>query len=174
MSGDGRTQYYGRGPEAFRRSAEEKPAKKGLFAGNRSLTIIFIDVIIILVIYAIYTFFLAGPTSTRTIDGYRFSVSAQRIGTSAVVTVRVGASEAASAEDPIITVRFLEPPAVPGDDGGAAGRSAIHVVKDVLPEPGAAPRVFQREVAVTADTELVEVEIEALENSFTLGTTLGD
>lgn len=164
MTGDGRSRYYGRGPEAVRTRMEEEQPKKGLFGGNRSLTIIFIDVLIILVIYAIYTFFLAGPTSVRTVDGYRFALSARRGDATAVVTLRVRAeANAEPARDQIVTVRFE---GAAGDDGG--------VVKDVLPEPGGAARVFQREVPVTPETGVLEVAVEALRQSFTLGVPVGD
>jgi hypothetical protein len=143
---------------------EEEQPKKGLFGGNRSLTIIFIDVLIILVIYAIYTFFLAGPTSARTVDGYRFALSARGGDSTAVVTLRVRAgADAEPARDQIITVRFA----------GAAGNDE-GVITDVLPEPGGAARVFQREVPVPAETGVLEVGVEALGRSFTLGVPVGD
>ena len=138
----------------------EKPRPKGLFGGNRSLTIIFIDVLVILVIFAIYTFFLAGPTSSRTVDGYLFSVSARRLDGTALATLRVeAASDVPPPEDPIISVMF------PGTD---------ETVKDVLPEAEGPERVFQREVAVDEETDVVSVDIEALGRDFRLGAALDD
>lgn len=158
MTGDGRTRYYGRGPEAFQERMESQPQKKGLFGGNRSLLIIFIDVMIILVIYAIYVFFLSGPTTSRTIDGYRFALSASSGETSAVVTLRISAAADAAADDPIVTVRF--------------GQGAE--IKDVLPQPGGEERVFQREITIDETAEVAEVVVEALGRSFTLGAPLDD
>jgi hypothetical protein len=165
MSDDGRRQYYGHGPDEVRRRMEEPPQRKGLFAGNRSLLIIFIDVMIILVIYAIYTFFLAGPTSTRTREDYRFSLSATRIDSSALVTLRVSAREGAAAEDPVFAVRFLE---------SGADDAVAREVKDVLPEPQGPERVFQQEVAAPEDVQTVSVEIDALGETFTLEAATGD
>ena len=139
---------------------QEKPRPRGLFGGNRSLTIIFIDVLVILVIYAIYTFFLAGPTSSRTVDGYLFSVSARRLDGAALATLRVEAvSDAPPPENPIISVLF------PGTD---------EAVKDVLPEADGPERVFQREIPVEEETDVVSLDIEALGRGFTLGAALDD
>jgi hypothetical protein len=81
-----------------------------------------------------------------------------------VVTLRVRAgADAEPARDQIITVRFA----------GAAGNDE-GVITDVLPEPGGAARVFQREVPVPAETGVLEVGVEALGRSFTLGVPVGD
>lgn len=169
MRGDGRSEYYGRGPEEARRRMEESPTKRGgLFAGNRSLLIIFIDVMVILIIYGIYITFLAGPTSSRTIDGYRFSFSASRLESTALATLRITASDEAPAEDPIVTVRFRD--VAGGDAGGDDGAS----VKDVLPEQEGQERVFRRRVRVGEGQELIKVDVDALGESFTLEAGVGD
>ena len=178
MRGDRRREYYGRGPEEVRRRMEEAPTRRGgLFAGNRSLLIIFIDVMVILIIYGIYVMFLAGPTSTRTIDGYRFSLSASRLDSTALATLRITARDDASAEDPIVTVRFRD---VAGGDAGsdAGGDGAADedgaTVKDVLPQREGQERVFRRRIAVGEGQELIKVDVDALGESFTLEASVGD
>ncbi|MFO8064146.1 MAG: hypothetical protein ACQETQ_06060 [Spirochaetota bacterium] len=171
MRDDGRTQYYGRGPEAVEERVERHPKKTGIFGGNRSLTIIFIDVMIVLVIYAIYVFFLSGPTTTETIGGYEFSISATKIGTEALVTLDVrppengsdeaGVGEDGTIEDPIVVVRFLDA------DGAVAAE-----VKDVLPQSGGSDRVFQHQVEVGPETGLLSAEIEALSESVTVQSAI--
>jgi hypothetical protein len=169
MGDDGRTRYYGHGPDELENRLEQRTKPKtGLFGGNRSLTIIFIDIIIILVIYAIFVFFFSGPSSSRTIDGYRFSVSARRIESSALVTLRVTATEeldpaAVAAIDPILTVRF---PTESEDDPRS--------VKDVLPRTAGGQRVFRHRLEVDAERESVSVEVEALGRSFSVTSGLGD
>lgn len=144
---------------------EDVPAKRGgPFAGNRSLLIIFIDVMIVLIIYGIYVMFLAGPTSTRTIDGYQFSFSASRLDATALATLRITAREDAVPEDPIVTVRFRD---VAGGDDGAT-------VKDVLPERQGQERVFRRRVTVAEDQKLIKVDVDALGEGFTLEANVGD
>ncbi|MFO7780137.1 MAG: hypothetical protein R6W94_00765 [Spirochaetia bacterium] len=170
MRDDGRREYYGRGPEEAHRRMEEAPTRRGgLFAGNRSLLIIFIDVMVILVIYGIYITFLAGPTSTRTIDGYRFTFSASRLEATALATLRITARDEAATEDPIVTVRFRD---VTADDGGGGDDGAT--VKDVLPERDGQERVFRRRIAVGEGQELIKVDVEALGESFTLEASVGD
>ena len=188
MRDNGRREYYGRGPEEVRRRMEEAPERRGgMFAGNRSLLIIFIDIVIILIIYGLYVTFLAGPTSVRTIDGYRFSLSASSLESSALATLRISAGEGAEADDPIVTVRFRDA----GDAGvgrGAAndgrrdaedGRAAAPgdgstvEVKDVLPEREGQERVFRRRVTLGEDQELIRVEVDALGESFTLEASAG-
>lgn len=184
MRDDGRRQYYGRGPEEVRRRMEEVPARRGgMFAGNRSLLIIFIDIVIILIIYGLYVTFLAGPTSVRTIDGYRFSLSASPLESSALATLRISAGEAAEAEDPIVTVRFRDAGDGRGDaddrredadEGGAAlGNGSTVEVKDVLPDREGQERVFRRRVRLREDQELIRVEVDALGESFTLEASAG-
>lgn len=176
MMDDGRTQYYGKGPEGLSERLRRRPRGKGIFGGNRSLLIIFIDVIIILVIYAIFTFFLSGPTSSRTVEGYRFSLSANVVESTAVATLRIsppagagsqsreGPPPESSEQDPIVTVRFF-PGAVDGVEDP---------VKDVLPASGRSERVFQRTREVGEETEMLSVQVEALGRSFVLETSLGD
>ena len=178
MRDNGRREYYGRGPEEVRRRMEEAPERRGgMFAGNRSLLIIFIDIVIILIIYGLYVTFLAGPTSVRTIDGYRFSLSASSLESSALATLRISAGEGAEADDPIVTVRFRD--AGDGarrdaDDGGAApGDGSTVEVKDVLPEREGQERVFRRRVTLGEDQELIRVEVDALGESFTLEASAG-
>ncbi len=198
MRDDGRREYYGRGPEEVRRRMEEVPARRGgMFAGNRSLLIIFIDIVIILIIYGLYVTFLAGPTSVRTIDGYRFSLSASPLESSALATLRISAGEAAEAEDPIVTVRFRDAGDGRGDagdgrgdaddrrgdaddrredadEGGAAlGNGSTVEVKDVLPDREGQERVFRRRVRLREDQELIRVEVDALGESFTLEASAG-
>ena len=173
MRGDGRREYYGRGPEEVRRRMEETPTRRGgLFAGNRSLLIIFIDVMVILIIYGIYITFLAGPTSSRTIDGYRFSFSASRLESTALATLRISARDEVAADDPIVTVRFRD--VADGDAGGDAGGDDGATVKDVLPERDGQERVFRRRVTVGEGQELIKVDVEALGESFTLEASVGD
>jgi hypothetical protein len=144
-----------------------------MFAGNRSLLIIFIDIVIILIIYGLYVTFLAGPTSARTIDGYRFSLSASPIESSALATLRISAGEGAEAEDPVVTVRFRD--AGGGDAGGGAAPGAGSTVemKDVLPDREGQERVFRRRVTLGEDQELIIVEIDALGESFRLEASAG-
>jgi len=154
---------------------EEAPRRRGgLFAGNRSLLIIFIDVMVILIIYGIYVMFLAGPTSTRTIDGYRFSFSASRLDSTALATLRITARDDAAAEDPIVTVRFRDVAGgdVAGGDGAADEDGAT--VKDVLPQREGQERVFRRRITIAAAQELIKVDVEALGESFTLEAHVGD
>jgi hypothetical protein len=158
---------------------EEAPTRRGgLFGGNRSLMIIFIDVMVILIIYGIYVTFLAGPTSTRTIDGYSFSFSASRLESTALATLRISARDEDAADDPIVTVRFRDVAA--GDAGGDDGAGDDRVgddratVKDVLPERDGQERVFRRRVTVREGQELIKVDVEALGESFTLEARVGD
>ena len=184
MRDNGRREYYGRGPEEVRRRMEEAPERRGgMFAGNRSLLIIFIDIVIILIIYGLYVTFLAGPTSVRTIDGYRFSLSASSLESSALATLRISAGEGAEPDDPIVTVRFrdagdgredADDGREDADDGGAApGDGSTVEVKDVLPEREGQERVFRRRVTLGEDQELIRVEVEALGESFTLEASAG-
>lgn len=173
MRDDGRREYYGRGPVEARRRMEEAPTRRGgLFGGNRSLMIIFIDVMVILIIYGIYVTFLAGPTSTRTIDGYSFSFSASRLESTALATLRISAGDEGAAEDPIVTVRFRD--VADGDAGGDAGGDDGATVKDVLPERDGQERVFRRRVTVGEGQELIKVDVEALGEGFTLEASVGD
>lgn len=180
MRDDGRREYYGRGPEEVRRRMEETPERRGgMFAGNRSLLIIFIDIVIILIIYGLYVTFLAGPTSVRTIDGYRFSLSASRLESTVLATLRISAGEGAEADDPIVTVRFRDADGGDyggdADDGGAApGNGSTVEVKDVLPDREGQERVFRRRVTLGEDQELIRVEVDALKESFTLEASAGD
>lgn len=171
MSGDGRRQYYGRGPEGLQERIERHPRKGGIFKGNPSLTIIFFDLIIIIVIYAIFTFFLSGPNTTETIQGYTFSVSATQVENAAVVTLRVHAEADVGVDgeadagvdgevrDPIVVVQFLDGDGRPGSE-----------IKDLLPQRRGQQRVFQQRVEIGEDPGLLGVEIEALSESFTLET----
>lgn len=159
---DGRTEYYGRGPRAVEERVERYPNKTGIFGGNRSLTIIFIDVMIVLVIYAIYTFFLSGPNSTETIKGYEFSMSAAKINTDALVTVQVRAPEEriggeTGGENSILVIRFLD-----------GHETVVKEVKDVLPQPQGRDRVFRHQVEIDAETGLLGAEVEALSETFVL------
>ncbi len=161
----------------MRRRMEEQAEKpRGLFAGNRSLLIIFIDVVIILIIYGLYVTFLAGAPSARTIDGYRFSLSAARLENAALATLRIraGGDGDAAPDTPIVTVRF--PDAADSGDHRAteSGDASTAEMKDVLPEQEGQERVFRRRVALAEEQELINVEVDALGESFTLEASVRD
>ncbi|MFP4205148.1 MAG: hypothetical protein ACLFRR_00990 [Spirochaetaceae bacterium] len=167
--GERQQTYYGRGPAGLRKHFDERARRRGgLFGGNRSLTIIFIDIVIIVMLYAIFAAFLAGGDATRTIDGYRFSLTATRVDEDVVATVRVDAREEAQAprrsEEGILTVLFPETDA-----------SEVREVKDVLPLVDGEARLFQHRMKMAAgEGNPVEVRVEALGRSFTLRAAAAD
>ena len=169
MTEDGRREYHGRGPEGLQERIERHPRKGGIFRGNPSLTIIFFDLIIITIIYAIFTFFLSGPNTSETLRGYTFSVSATQVENAAVVTLRIqaeaeetgeaGAGVDGDARDPIVVVQFRDGEGRPGSE-----------IKDLLPQRRGQERVFQQRVEIGEDPGLLSVDVQALGESFTLET----
>mgnify|MGYP006272957165 CR=1 FL=1 len=85
-----------------------------VFRGNRSLMILFIDVVVVLLLGGIYFFFLRGDPSVTTLQGYEFSLSARSFEDETLLSLTVLNQEgsAPSGESFWMELRSPEPEAL--------------------------------------------------------------
>lgn len=155
---DGSTYYHYNREErlARRQDAYERPSG-GILRRNRSLTIILIDVLIVLMLFAIFRFFFFGREETPTVQGYAVSAELLETSQGSLGLVSISAPEEAPESSGIVTVRF----AVLGSDQEDA-RSVE--VKDLLPEGGERRRVSELFAGGPEEIRVVvEIDGETLE-----------
>lgn len=95
-----------------RLAGREQPEKVngGVFAGNRSLLIIMLDVLLVLLMFVIYLLFF-GPEAGVRVEGFRIEGSGFAFGEDLYLTVTIEAAEAipaASGEATLVRVEFAD------------------------------------------------------------------
>lgn len=128
---------------AGREEPDEKP--RGILRGNRSLTLIVLDVIFVLIVFALYFFFFSPEPGVARIDGYRVAGNAFVFDGELYVTVTIEADEPRTLEGDESLVRVVFP------DGER--------VTDVLPARPGFPTVVRRIVAPGAALERDELSV---------------
>lgn len=71
---------------------DREPERGGLFARNRSLLIILLDIVLVLVMFVLYLLFLRPDTVVTQIDGFTLGGSAFVFDTEIYLTVTIGRS----------------------------------------------------------------------------------
>jgi hypothetical protein len=152
---DGDVYYHYNREERLALRPDRRDPSGGILKGNRSLTIILLDVLIVAIIFLIFRFVVFTGDSPPSIKGY--TVTADLLETSGgvlgLVTLEAGREPEASSG--IFTVRMTE---VDADEG------AVVEVKDLLPEPENRRRVSELFPEGTrAVNVVVEIDDETLE-----------
>lgn len=146
---------------------ERKSEQGGIFRRNRSLAITLLDVLLVLIIFALYmVFFRPGASDALvSVDGYTVDGSAFVFETDVYVTVTVELEDGEGVRDGDDTLLRLEFP-----DGTTA--------TDVLPSdpefPTTVRHVFDRDALGRGEPESVPVGFEALGHESTLEIPIAD
>lgn len=101
MAGDPRRETRDSGSYHFhydreeRLAGREEPSEKprGILRGNRSLTLILLDVIFVLIVFVLYFFFFSPEPGVVRVDGYRVAGNAFVFDGELYVTVSIEADE---------------------------------------------------------------------------------
>ncbi|MFW5786381.1 MAG: hypothetical protein ACOCYC_03980 [bacterium] len=167
-TGGGMHYHYNREERLARRPDRWQPSG-GVFKRNRSLTIILLDVLIVVILFAIFRIFIFGDGGPPELRGYTVALDVLNTsqGVLAVVTLDAGADPEESSG--IVTVRFRPVGATrngasPGTSSeDRAGGEAVEV-KDLLPEPGERRRISELLPSETTSvTATIEIDEDSLE-----------
>ncbi|NBC29893.1 MAG: hypothetical protein GVY29_07865 [Spirochaetes bacterium] len=150
--------HYDRDERLALRPDRHEPSR-GILKGNRSLTIILLDVLIVAIIFLIFRFAVFNGESPPAIMGYTVAVDLLETsgGVLGLVTLEAGGEPKPSSG--IFTVRMTP--------SGSEGASSLEV-KDLLPDPQQRRRVSElfpdgttgMDVVVQIDEETLELRAE--------------
>jgi hypothetical protein len=155
QSTDGGAYYHYNREERLALRPDRRETSGGILKGNRSLTIILLDVLIVAIIFLIFRFVVFNRESPPAIMGYTVTVDLLETSGGVLGLVTVEAGDDPDPSSGIFTVRMT--PTGAGDDSPVE-------VKDLLPEPQQRRRVSELfSDGTTGMVVVVRIDEETLE-----------
>ena len=156
-SSDGLYFHYNREDRLSREGAPDLAKRKsGIFKGNRSLTILLLDILLLLLIAFVVIGLFQRSSYKGKLEGYALTLSALAYQDAAYVTLTLESLKTAAAS-PRVFVKFY-----------LSGSDEELLVSDVLPVKEGKKRVLKASLPLYGDEEEVLAEVEIGDKSIVL------